>query len=1250
MSKRNTSERPRGEARPAEGDHFIIGIGTSAGGLEALKLFFDYVPDDCAHSFVVVQHLSPDYKSLMADLLSRNTRLPICEAREGQVIQRGHVYLIPPRKNMVITPERKLHLVDKPDRHELNLPIDIFFKSLAEVCGERSVGVVLTGTGSDGSRGIQSIKEAGGLLMVQDPETARFDGMPHSAITTGLVDYVLAIEQMPEELFTYIRHFGSVRLTEGEEEFDSNLLTVILNRIRDLTGVDFSRYKKPTLLRRIARRMSINRCESAAAYVQYLDEVPQEAGILHREFLIGVTRFFRDTAAWAVIEAQVLPQLFKAKKDDGPIKAWSIGCSTGEEAYSLAILLDEFRRANRIEREIKIFATDIERQHIEIASRGVYAASIAEDLDPARLDRYFTSCEEGYRISDHIRSMVIFSTHNALESPPYIRMDLVFCRNLLIYLQPDMQNKLINILHYALNLGGVLFLGSSEALGDYKNMFTEVDRKWRIYRNVQFARLLDMNTLNYPDYKRVSPYRGQPEYRGTRKAQRETRLLEDLSQALLDHNRSAAVYVDTEFDIVQVVGSYKDFLEFPDRQFAFNLLSMVPGGVANTLASAARRADKTGQPVELQDVRLRRGEQTTSFQLMVKPLSDQVGSGYLVLLMEPRPLPPLPQQDGESPDEEASGRIAEVEDELRETRENLQNTIEELATTNEELQTTNEELLSANEELQSTNEELQSLNEELHTVNSEHQQKNEELAEVNADMENLLKSTDIGTIFLDAELCIRKFTPAASRHFNLMDWDVGRPIGHFTSSVGNQQIEEDARHVLQSGEAIEMEIRSSDGNWYYKRLLPFHKESGERDGVVLTLTNIDKIKEAQKELEQSRRHFWHTIDTMPLAIVVMDYSKVYERVRQVVEVVGEDLRGYLKEHPAVLQEMHSLRRPVAVNPRAIQLYQARDYDDLLERFHETGTPEMDRIFRKLVLKIASGGGPFQAVECRIQGLDGCSRHVLLSVILPSDESQYDNVLFNLVDISELKEAREELQQRSDELSRSNRELQQFAYIASHDLQEPLKTITNYVGLLRDRYTDALDAKGKRFMDYTLQATERQRNLILGLLDYSRLRVAPLESESVDMNQVVNLALADLEQQIQTAGAQIEVGRLPRVQGNPVFLRQLMQNLLSNGIKFKREGIPPRIHIECYPKEDFWEFSVEDNGLGIDKKHLEEIFEIFRRLHVKSDSGGTGLGLALCKKIVELHGGKIWVHSTVDQGSCFHFTMTMEASSRHGSTS
>ena len=904
--------------------HFIIGIGTSAGGLEALKTFFDNIPSDFNHAIVIVQHLSPDYKSLMADLLSRNTELPIHEVVDATVIKSGNVYLIPPKKNMTIN-RAVLYLTDKPVGYDLNLPIDIFFKSLAKDQGEQSIGIILSGTGSDGTRGIRTIKELGGMLMVQQPTDAKFDGMPNSAIATGLVDYVLPASDIPAELVNFIKHPKSLINYEDDKEFmfkkDFNHLISLVHK---KTGIDFSDYKLPTLVRRVVRRMSVNKSQTIREYLNYVIENHEEIEVLYREFLIGVTKFFRDTKAFEVIEKEIIPDIFKDKTEKDSVKVWSVGCSSGEEAYSLAILIREYMEKTNTFIDVKIFATDLNKEVINKANKGAFTESIVADISLDYLKKYFIKKDDLYYISPVIRKMIIFSQHNVAQDPPLTKMDLITCRNLLIYLESGLQQKIIGSFHYSLKPNKYLFIGPSESIGHFTSALKVVSRKWRVYKNIIPTKTMSLGHLNTT----FSASKVYIKDKTNRESMQDKLFAETLSDTLLEETGAASAYVDKDYDLISADGNFKNFFVFPDKKLrSFNILKMLPQSIAIVLSTALRKADKEGKKVVYKDILVTdEKNKFESINLIVKPIkavTSDLYNVYLILFFNEKDIDKKNalEKFNEADVTRFSGiehdkkRIVLLEQELRDTQSNLQAVVEEIETSNEELQATNEELLSSNEELQSTNEELQSVNEELHTVNSEYQEKMEELAAVNSDLGNLMESTNIGTIFLDRNLNIRKLTPAVKKFFNIIESDIGRSITHFNITFGESKGKtfiNTLKNVLNTGEPLEKEILHGTNKWYLMRLNPFLNSMREIEGVVISFVDVTPLKVLEKDNERKKIFLEKVINVIPNVLYI------FNQETQSNEFANREISNYLGYSVEEVQEMKDSFLPTVMHPEDLK--------------------------------------------------------------------------------------------------------------------------------------------------------------------------------------------------------------------------------------------------------------------------------------------------------------------------------------------
>ncbi|GGK79337.1 chemotaxis protein CheB [Rufibacter glacialis] len=824
-------------------DHYLVGIGASAGGLEAIHKLFDHFPNNSSFSFVIIQHLSPDHKSLMAELLSKHTQMRVQEAEHDMVTRPNCIYVLPSGKQLTLQNGR-LRLVDQIRNREPNFAIDVFFESLAKDRGRYAIGLVLSGTGTDGTKGVKMIKAAGGMVMVQDPATAKFDGMPRSAIDTGAVDYVFAPEHMPHEIMEYTRQLPLVQnLTEQDGSIENEeVLQEILDLICTHTQTNFKSYKQGTIYRRLKKRMDLLEVASLPAYLTYIHENPAEIKQLCQEFLIGVTRFFRDPEAFDVLEQEIIPTIIANTPPEETIKVWVAACSTGEEAYSIAMLFQEgFQKVGR-EPQVKLFATDIDQRAIRQASKGVYPASIAKEISEKRLQQFFHFKSNRYTIKEDLRQLVVFAQHDLQKDPPFSRIDLISCRNMLIYLNPDLQKKVMSVFPYALKLEGYLFLGPSEHIGELKNFFVEKDRKWKIFQKVKESKGIQQ-TYGVSHHSHASSEGRGTTYRSAQALKYNELFLD----AVADDLKMTGLYIDDNYHLLHGVGDFNRFLKLPQKRLQLNLLEMVPKELAVTLSVEIRKVLKTHKTLSRQ-VMVALGSKTQLVNLTVKPISVEkdLPKVLLVLLQEVGKANPSlktlqPSLVSET-DTDYFHQLSILEAELKEARESLHLTVQDLSTSNEELQSTNEELMSSNEELQSSNEEMQSLNEELHTVNSEHQLKIKELQELNEDLDNYIRSSNIGQLFLDHHLAIRKFTPTVMQLINIMDLDIGRPIHHLSHNLKYSGWLEDIQKVNNTSTEVERELETTKGKYFLMRIIPYLKHDGTKDGVVLSFVEITTMK------------------------------------------------------------------------------------------------------------------------------------------------------------------------------------------------------------------------------------------------------------------------------------------------------------------------------------------------------------------------------------------------------------------------
>jgi len=833
----------------------IIGIGASAGGLEAFQQFFSHMPPDSSMAFVIVQHLDPSRHSSVPDILTRYTSMPIREATDGMKVEPDSVYLIPPNKSMGIK-NGALYLQEPAQSPALKLPVDFFFRSLAMEKGSDAICIILSGTGTDGTLGLRAIKTELGTVFVQDPKSAKYDGMPRSAVDTGLADFVLSPEQMPQQLIKFVHHsaINGAKIDASAEE-EKEPLQQIFSTMRARTGHDFSCYKQTTIRRRLERRMSVNQIGDIADYALLLRENEVEVKALLKDILISVTSFFRDPEAFDALKDSLKRQMEK-KADGEVVRIWVPGCATGEEAYSVAIIVSECLDELEKHAPVQMYATDIGTDALFAARTGSYPTNIAADVTPERLRRFFIKESNAYRIRKELREMVVFAPQNFIKDPPFSRMDLICCRNLLIYLESDAQKMMFPLLHYALKPGGLLFLGPSETIGSATDLFSLLDRKWKIYQCREAV--VHAERLKFPPAFAPAIQERWATDEPT-KAMNEIRIPELAEKIFMDDYAPTFAVIDEKYRLVYVRGRTGKYLQIASGQPSLSILEMAREDLRTELASAVYRAISDRKKIVLEGVRVKYNSGFQVINLTVAPLSDyRMPPGLLIVVFQE--VEEVTAKAKTRPAARSRKQVAELEEELKFSKENLQTTIEELEATNEELKSANEELQSNNEELQNANEELdtsreelQSLNTELTTVNAELQDKNEQLTRANDDLRNFLNRTDIAIIFLDSELKIRSFTPASTDVFNLRDIDVGRPLDDITSRLDHDNLADDAREVLRTLKAKEIEVQRKDSHWYNMRILPYLTTHNQISGLVMSFLDIDKQKKAADELAGANR-------------------------------------------------------------------------------------------------------------------------------------------------------------------------------------------------------------------------------------------------------------------------------------------------------------------------------------------------------------------------------------------------------------
>lgn len=1198
------------EARPSYGSDrnkrapigpkHVIGIGASAGGLEALEALFDGIPPDTGLAFVVVQHLSPDFTSMMDELLSRHTSMAIHRVDDGMQVEPNCVYLIPPKKEMIISDGRLL-LTDKDPGEGLSLPIDTFFRSLAQDCEESAIAVVLSGTGTDGSRGIRDVNDAGGLVVVQTIESAQFDGMPRSAIDTGCAELVLTPKEIGPAIVRYVSgEETSAASVVSDDHIDPMLR--IFDLLRERYALDFASYKTNTVSRRIHRRLQLMRDETLQGYVDRLTSDENELEALYRDLLIGVTQFFRDMDAFESLASRVVSAVFDRHQDRDEIRCWVAACATGEEAYTVAMLLDEEAERRNWRGAIKIFATDVHRASTEFAAAGLYHRDRLQGVGEERSSKYFTQQGDKLQVAARLRQMVVFAHHNVLRDAPFTKLDLVTCRNMLIYLRPEAQKKVLSLFHFGLRSGGVLMLGSSETPGELSDEFQAIDSKHKIYRKRRDISLLADVRLSPSASFTAEDRSGRGKERSPR-----PRLIERQVVAAYEHlSRSRlapAFVVSLQGDLIYVTPGGSKYLRRTEGFVQTSFFDLVERELSSALAGLVQRALREQSAVAFSGVAISSVDGKQTVDVAVSPvLLPDMDSQVLVITIDPvEPLRTVSASGAVAVHEVASERIDTLEAELRYTRENLQATIQALATSNEELQAANEELVASNEELQSTNEELHSVNEELHTVNSEHQRKIGELTELTEDMDNLLQSSDAMTLFLDEDLCIRRFHPGIEKVFQIVSSDVGRPIDTFTTTLDYPELVDDLRQVGETQQQVEKEVRDASRVHYLVRLRPYKSRVGAK-GVVLSLVDLSALREAREQLQESERLFRSMFENSAVGIARVGLDGAWLNVNQRLC----DIFGYTHE------ELRHVKLKDITHP-----------DDL-----PTAIGDLKHLIQ--------GDGDRRSMQTRYLRKDRTVVWANLTVALQRDDD--GTPLYGIAVVQDITPRK----QFESQLEQAIKQRDQFLATLSHGLRNPLAALLHAARLIDRR------SRGKRNdrpLDVILRQSQQMSNLLDDLLDVSRVTQNKfvLDRQPVDLVQLAREAFEAIQTQMESQEHQASVD-LPDetiwVDADSTRILQAIENLLSNAAKYTNKG--GNISLEATRQQRHAIVRVSDNGIGLSPAMMERVFEMFVQSETNGKpvkEGGMGLGLTLTKSIIELHDGEISVSSEgPGKGSTFEIRL------------
>jgi two-component system, chemotaxis family, CheB/CheR fusion protein len=1198
----------------------IVGIGASAGGLEALELLFDAIPPDTGMAFVVVQHLSPDFRSLMDELIARHSEMPVVLAQNNMPVCANRIYLMPPRKEMIIR-NRRLVLTDK-EPQAFTLPIDTFFRSLAQDIGNQAVAIVLSGSGSDGSRGIIDIKRAGGMVLAETPASAKFDGMPMSAAATGVVDHAYPPRDLARVLCGVLPRDIP---PDAEMLSEDPAMDAVLKLLRDHFGIDFSLYKSTTVGRRIQRRVDLLRIQSLADYAEQIARDGEELNALYQDLLIGVTQFFRDPAAFERLETEVIPALLDKVPVEEELRVWVAGCATGEEAYSLAMLFWEAFAARDRPVRLKILATDVHQTSLDHAGAGVYGDEQLQFVNPRRLDRFFTKRSSGYQVSQDLRQLIVFARHNVIKDAPFTKMHFISCRNLLIYFQPQPQRTVISLFHFGLVSGGVLFLGASETPGALADEFTALDDHWKIYRKRRDVQLLSQ--IRLPLDRR--PARRPSSYVSAElpRPRAPDPLILDTYDQLLDRFMPPGFLVDEDCVLVDSFAGAERLLKVRRRRPSANLPELLDNELRTVVSGAIQRAIKDRTAVAYSGVRIPApgGGEDLRCTLTAEPVfHPRTGARHVLVTFQGAASAPTVVAQAAPPvipvAEASRDRLDSLESELAYTRETLQATIEELETSNEEMQATNEELVASNEELQSTNEELHSVNEELYTVNAEYQQKILELKELNTDMAHLLEGTDVGTVFLDRELRIRRFTSRIASVFRFQPFDIGRRISDFSHNIERPQLIEEIERVRESGRVLEDEVRDRASVPYFLRILPYRlsrnsEPDGEPpsiDGVVLTLTDISA-------LDRARSH-------------VAELSAIVESSEDA--IIGNSLIGTITTWNRGAERLYGYTPEEAIgrNIRMLALGAREDeLDRLLESVRRGETVEhiqwLSRHRSGHTVQVSTTLSPVHDRRGTIIGVSAIGRDI--SLLLAAQH--------------ELEERQRRIAMLLEQAEEGARRREQFIAMLSHELRNPLSAVMNATTLIKKQPDIESVSRCQAVIE---RQARHMKRLLDDLLDVSRITRGKFQliNDDIDLRGPIEAAIESTSPLFAERGVildhSVPLQPMP-VRGDASRLVQVVVNLLSNAANYSPRASVVQLVVTI--EDGRAVLRVIDHGVGIERDFQDRIFDLFVQSEQRLDRsrGGLGVGLSLAKNIIDLHGGEIAVHSDgPGRGSEFRVTLPL----------
>ncbi len=1176
----------------------IVGLGASAGGIQAFQDFFSNLPEDSGMAYVVILHLSPDHDSKLAQVLQMVSKIPVTQVTEKVQITPNHVYVVPPNQHLTM---EDCFIIVSPNisTEDRRAPIDIFFRTLADQHGPRAVCVVLSGTGANGSMGLKRIKERGGAAFVENPREAQFNEMPRNSIATDLVDEVLNVAEIPAKIIAYRDSLNTVQIVENAEkrpEDQQQALREIFTNLKVRTGHDFSNYKRPTLLRRIERRINVHGLPDLPAYAKYIQDNKAESTALLKDLLISVTNFFRDKKAFDMLEQEILPVLFTGKKFEDQVRIWVAGCATGEEAYSIAMLCTEKISGSIDAPKIQIFATDIDDTAIATGRAGLYSINDLADVSPERLHRFFTKEGDCFRIKREVRETVMFANHNFLKDPAFSRLDLVSCRNVLIYLNHIAQERAIQTFHFALNPTGFLLLGNSESVDGATDLFATYTHENHIFQRRQ------VTPRSYPVPESVPHFAvNRPRFADLSQIH-ENKALErisfaDLHQQLLEEYAPPSLIVNEEYDILHLTEKAGRYLQITGGEISKNLLQLVKPQLRLELRSTLYQATQRKSPVEVKGVKVTIDNDTEIINIHARPVlrPGDAARGFILVLFEPasgEEKPGVLLASDEPITKQLEEELARLKVQLNASGEQHEFQAEELKASNEELQAMNEELRSASEELETSKEELQSINEELLTVNQELKIKIEETSLSSNNLQNLINSAGIGTVFLDRSFRVVLFTPAARSIFNLIPGDYGRPLSDITHKLDYNELQQDVERVLDDLSITEREVKTKDGRIFLMRVLPYRTTEDHINGLVITFVDITKLKTAEEALRISEERLRVTVDT------ATDYA-----------IINLNKEGLIEGWNGGAQRIFEYKpEEIIGKPGAIIFTPEDRAADVPEKEMKTAREE--------------GRAPDERWHIRSDG----SRFYLSGVMRPI----YNPELTGYVKVARDMTEQKLLEQQKDD----------FIGIASHELKTPITSIKAYTEMLREMYGEANEGKGAEMLIKLDEQVDRLIELMRSLLNTTVLSAGRilLSTERFNISELINQQVSDLKPTIKNHVIKLVLEEDLFVTADKRRIGEVITNLVSNAIKYSPNGRDIIITSKKINTEV--EVCIKDYGIGVPEDMKDKIFERFFRVPTTQIDTfpGLGLGLYISATIVQMHKGKIWVNSKLNKGALFCFTL------------